>query len=745
MKNLRENWRLIALGTAIWLLFGAFMLRLVDLQIVNGPAFLAAQQRGSSITQTIKAARGDILDRNGNPLAYNEVHYNIGFMRSLSPAGSENETILKLINILRKSGETWLDSLPVSKTAPYAFIGSESDVARLKDKNFLNLNSYASADEVVYWLRVRYGLEDYSEEDVRAVAGVRYEMEKKNYSLNTNFIFAPNVSLETAVYIRQINADLPGVYVEEAGVRSYVDGSLAPHIVGRIGAIFPDELQEYLASDRGYTREDLVGKEGIERAFESTLRGIDGVRRIVFDSGYNVIGLEEEKPPVAGNSVTLTIDKDLQRTAADALAAEIKLLNETAPEGQGKEADAGAVAVVDVKTGEVLAAVTYPSYDLSTYSADYAKNSANPLHPFLNRAFSGVYAPGSCFKPSVSVGALAEGLITPQTKVNCQQVYTFFPGYQPTCLSYHGWVTVTDALRVSCNIFFYDTGRRLGIEKMNAYANALGLGVPTGIELSEAAGHQTDPATANPGDALQTAIGQLDNGYTPLQLANYAATIARRGERMKLSLVKSISSYYDTNDIIYRHELTVADRLDVPQAVFETVIEGMKQASRPGGTSAMVFGNYPIDVASKTGTPQTKEFPNSTYIAFAPADDPQIAVAVVIEKGWHGYTGAPVAKAVFDRYFFPPDETAVPDEASNEIPPAGEVQSAIAVPENPPETLPEEGQPFLHAGEQPDETPAQPSAPPETAESGGESSSSADSEENNPFPDRAEGTYYRHE
>lgn len=676
MKASQEKIRLITLGVIVWLVFSLFLFRLAQVQIVSGADYLAKQQQGSSKTQVIKAARGEIVDRKGRPFSYNAASYNLVFDRALAPEGSENETILKLIEVLRKANEQWIDNLPLVVTERGAAFTEDGDaVARLR--KHLGTNSYTEAGDVFYWLRQRYHLtadpadpqanwftalssedmywlNNLTDAQARDIAGVRYEMERKGYSLSVRYTFAENISLDTAVLIRQMNNSILGVEVVETARRAYIDGDLAPHIIGRIGAIFADELESYLSQNKGYTRDDLVGKEGIERAFESSLRGVDGVRRIDLDANYHVVDITEEQAAVPGNTLVLTLDKDIQRTARDALIKEIKYLNETAPEGQGREANAGAVVAIDVKNSEVLAAVTYPSYNLSTYSEDYAQNASDPLYPFLNRALSGVYAPGSCFKPVVGTAGLAEGIITPTTAVNCQRVYTFLPTYQPTCLSYHGPLTVADALRVSCNIFFYDTGRQLGIARINKYAQAMGLGVPTGIELTEAKGTQCDPNTAFPGDVLQAAIGQLDNGYTPVQLANYCATIARRGVRMNLSLVKSVSSYYDWQDTISTHTPEIANTLDVDPSVFDAVIDGMVQASHDvRGTAYRYLGDYPFTVASKTGTPQTNEFPNSTFICFAPADDPQIAVAVVIEKGWHGYTGAPVARAVLDSFFFP--------------------------------------------------------------------------------------------
>jgi len=665
MKIDRDRLRLILLGAFFWAVLGVFTFRLVQIQIVDGSYYLAQQQKGSSRTQVIKAARGEILDRNGSPFSYNEPCYNILFDRALTSSDADNETILRLIRLLRESGESWVDNLPlvIEGNVP-TFSGDDTAVSRLREH--LETNTYALAPDVFYWLCERYSLQDYSMQDARDIGAVRYEMERKGYSLSTRYTFAEDVSLETAIYLRQIVHTLPGVDVAETAKRAYRDGGLAPHIVGRVGAIFADELEGYLSQDKGYTREDLVGKEGIERTFESTLRGTDGVRRIDLDASYHVIGIEEERPAIPGNSVVLTLDKEIQRTAAEALEAEIRLLNETAPAGEGREANAGAVVAIDIKSSELLAAVTYPSYNLETYSADYASNAADPLYPFLNRAFSGIYAPGSCFKPVTGIAGLAEGVITPETRVNCQHIYTFYaPGYQPTCLGWHGLFTVTDALRHSCNIFFYDTGRQLGIAKLNEYARALGLGSPTGIELSEASGTQCNPDTPFPGDALQAAIGQLDNGYTPLQLANYCATIARRGVRTRLKLVKSVSSYYDWTDVMEAPESEVLSDLGLPKSLYDPIFEGMIQATHdPRGTAYSRLGNYPLTVASKTGTPQTREFPNSTFICFAPAEDPQIAIAVVIEKGWHGYTGAPVARKVLDAYFFPSQGKETEDGAS---------------------------------------------------------------------------------
>ncbi len=645
--------RLLALGILFACALAAFSLRLTQVQIVEGADYLEKQQAGDVKVQRVRAARGEIVDRNGSPFARNEVSYSIVLDKALMPIGGENETILALTKLMREQGETWRDTLPLLRGGDGSLSfpkGRDGDVAALK--SMFDINDYATADDVYYWLVDRYKLKDYNDEDVMTIAGVRYEMERAGYSLETRYTFAVEISPETMVLVAQSRGRLPGVDIEETARRVYVDGDLAPHIVGRMGAISSDELQEYI--ERGYSMDARVGRDGVERAFEEQLRGTDGERLIYRDNNYNIIGIEESSPARPGNTVVLTIDKDMQRTATEALVDEIRLLNATAPPGQGREADAGAVVVIDIKKAEILAAVSYPGYDLNTFAQDLEKNSADPLMPYWNRALLGVYAPGSTFKPTVAVAGLTQGVIAPSSVIACHRVYTYFRDYQPSCLSYHGNMTVVDALRASCNVFFYETGRRLGIAVINEYARALGLGVATGIELPEALGTQNDPETANPGDVLQAAIGQLNNGYTPVQLANYVSTIARRGDRKKLSIVKSVSSYYDYTDVVESPEHETLSTVDTTQEVWDTVFKGMINATHAtNGTSYRYLGDYPITIASKTGTPQTKEFPNSTFICFAPAEDPQVAVAVVIEKGWHGYTGAPVARKVFDQYFFP--------------------------------------------------------------------------------------------
>ena len=656
-----------------------FSLRLMQLQVVEGEDLAAQIEEGWTDTQVIKAARGQIFDRNGRPLAANAVGRDVVVNMAYMERGSTNEVILRLVSIMEEANETWIDNLPITREAPFAFKDGEAykaEIARLK--NFVGAQPYATAEDVCYQLRKKYGLEEADDKDFRNVAGVRYEMDQRGFNMRTPYTFATDIKIETVPKIKERSYQIPGVDVVESPIRQYVSGDIAPHLIGQIGPLYaeqwnaaekeqtPDGNVVAHIGGHTYTMNDTIGVSGVEKVFEGYLRGQDGKRVITRNNRGDVIDVMEEEAPVPGNSVILTLDARLQKVAQDALANKIQMMRTDLslyPEGKGHEADAGAVAAVDVKTGEVLALATYPSYNLTTYQQDYEELATSYPEPLFNRALSAAYRPGSTFKPAVALGSLAEGLISRDSTVTCNYQYTRFPDYQPFCESAHGPVNVVGAISGSCNIFFYETGYQLGIEKLDAYASALGMGEPTGIELPETTGRVSSPevkaalfagddAEWQPADVIQAAIGQGETMLSPLQMANYAATLANGGKRMEATLLKSVKSY-GLDSEVYDHAPVVAETIDAPEAAFNVVREGMVAVSHSAsGTARGTFMNYPIQVASKTGSPQTPQGINSVFIAYAPADDPQIAVAVVIEKGWEGYTGAPVAKEIFDAYFF---------------------------------------------------------------------------------------------
>ncbi len=640
--------RAVLLALVILLIVCLYGVRLMAIQVVDGSSYAQLAKSRNSLTQTIQAARGEMVDRYGRPLVVNESCFDIVFDKTAMIKGEENQIILKMFQLFEDSGEKWIDNLPVSYEEPFVFEeGADNAISRLK--SFLEVQEYASVEDVMLSLVERYDLQEYEPLTQRKLAGVRYEMEQRGYSINVPYTFATDVSKDLVTKVSERSDELPGVRENESTTRNYVSGDLAPSIIGMIGPIYQEEYQEY--KEKGYQLNDTIGKFGLEKTFESVLRGTNGQRQIELVDGI-VEEIVDEVEPQPGNTLALTIDKNLQAVTQQALADHVQNLNATAEPLAGKEAEGAAAVVIDVRTGEILVAANYPSYNLQTYNEDYAQLSQDPLHPLMNRALNGTYTPGSIFKPGVSVAALAEGTLEDEYEtVTCNGIYTYFDDYQPGCTGYHGAINVMDAIKQSCNIFFYDVGRRLGIEAIDRYATMFGFGQPVGLELSTAKGQLSSPElsaslgeTWEAGDVLQTSIGQSKTMASPLQLASYAATIANKGVRMQPYLVKSVHSYsFDT--VISQTQPQVVCDMQVEEHVFDVVREGMERMA------SYWFADYPVRVATKTGTPQFYgEYTNSTFISFAPADDPQIAVAVVVEKGG-GVPCAPIVKTIYDAYF----------------------------------------------------------------------------------------------
>ena len=645
-------WRQNLVVISVLIVAAIFLVRLMIMQIAEGESYRSYLTEGYSVTKTIEASRGDIVDRYGRSLATNRVRYDITFDKNNIVKNTENSVILELISILEENGEEWIDNLPITKEEPFEYSGTET--ARTKLRKHLDLAEFASAEDVVFRLKEKYGLENMSSEDFRKVAGVRYEMDRVGYNYVTPYTFAKDVSAVTINIISEHSYYFQGVEITENYERQYPNGDVAPHIIGITGIIYEEEYAELDKSVYGIN--DIIGKSGLELAFEDVLKGKDGKMKVTYDADGEIISEEIIEEAIPGATVVSTIDMDLQRVAYSALEKQILNLRSTAEAGKGKESEGGVVVVMKVGTGEILAAANYPSYNLSTYYKDYAQLLETDYNPLFNRAAEGTYAPGSTFKPVVATAALQLGNIKANTTVNCEHVYTYFTDYQPTCLGHHGKINVRHALGYSCNIFFYETGRVMGIDNIRQYAYYYGLGEPTGIEIKERTGQVSNPNWAsengiywNNGDVLQASIGQGYSLFSPIQMANYVATIANRGIRVNAHFVKSINSH-DFSEILYETPVEVLSDMGMTDYTYETVLSGMLQSSQD--SSGFVWGDFNIKVASKTGTPQTTtKTVNSTFICYAPADDPEIAIAVVIEKGWQGYTAAPVAKEIMEYYF----------------------------------------------------------------------------------------------
>ena len=489
--------------------------------------------------------------------------------------------------------------------------------------------------------------------------GVRYAMDSSDFSTANPFIFAEDIGDSLAQTVQEYYQDLPGVNVEKANFREYTDPELAPHILGYTGLMSATDWEKF--KDTGeYRYSDKVGKAGIELAAEEYLKGVDGRYTVIQNADGTLKSTETVREAVPGFTVQLTIDSQLQKVAQNALKNGINRINSNLTGGQGY-ATSGAVVVTDVNTGEILASANYPSYSIIDYFEDYKSVESADGQPLFDRALNGQYPPGSTFKPAVALIGLHLNKIGTYDTIRCTHTYDRFDDYKPTCLGWHGALNVTGALAKSCNFFFYELGFRIGISDLNKYCRQLGLGVSTQIELPSSNGilagkeHRESMGSYwTQGDTVQAAIGQSDNAFTPLQLAMYTATLANGGTRYNAHFLKTVYNYGMTE--VKKDDFSQQlSKVDIPAESFEAVKGGMLQVTEDGTASA-TFSNYPIRVGGKTGTADAPGKTNAMFVAFAPYTKPEISVSIVIENGGHGSSVAPVAKEIFDAYFFNADE-----------------------------------------------------------------------------------------
>ena len=663
--------RQIAALCVILAFFVFFSFDLVKIQLVDGAEYAAASSSVEQLTAAIPAARGEIVDCNGKPLVYNDQCYSIIFDSAYFPSESKqqqrNQIIFSLIKLFESNSLEWIDNLPLVFDGAGAITykaDSEKLVEEMKSPSMLNLNEYATAQNCFDALIDRYDLQEYSAEDARKIASVCYEMDRIYFKIGNPYTFALDVPDEIVAKIKENSDFFVGVDVQVVPVRKYTDGTLAPHILGRVGAIDADEYKE--RKDDGYKITDTIGKSGIELAMEKYLKGTDGEATVYIDGEGNR-STEVTTNPIQGNAVVLTLDSGLQKVAQDSL--ENALLDYAGTKGNMVE-NAGAVVVLNCKDGSILACATYPSYDISTYSENAQALNEAPGSPLWNRALLSTYATGSTMKPSVAIAALESGAIDESTRIYCSGSYTYLKQHFK-CEQHHDNrnVNVVAAIDESCNTFFYEVGRMIGIEKMNEYRTLLGLGSKTGSELGEAAGVLDSPeyrASLNqawlPGYTVQSAIGQAGNLFTPIQLANYCATVANGGTRYKTHFVKSIKSY-DYSKTVLEKNAEVACETGISAKTLDIVKRGMLEVGTTG-YCANYFAGLPVKVAAKTGTSQeirkldgvSVKINNGFLIAFAPYDNPEIAVAAVGEGMTSGVFVAPVVAEIVDYYFGQSDE-----------------------------------------------------------------------------------------
>ena len=658
--------RNILLGILVVAVMLGCTLRLARYQIVDGATYRTQAKKVTLQSVSVTAPRGEILDRYGRVIATSKIGYEVYLQSSIFPsdkkAAQVNGILRSLCDVLQEKGESWNDTLPISKTAPYAFTaGSDAQIKKLR--TLLNDNQNLSADALMQKLIKKYSLQSYTQDQQRTLAGIRFGMDVEEFRIAGTYAFADSVSMDTVTKIKERSSALTGVAISEVPTRVYVDGTVAPHVIGSVGPIYASEYQAL--KKKGYNMNEIVGKTGIEKSMESYLRGVPGKQTMEVDENGNAVSGSVTSTAKPGDNVVLTIDSNLQKLVQSSLEATVKNIAADAHGSvqNGANAKSGAAVVLDIKTGELLAMASYPSYDINTYQQNYSQLVSDSTRPLFDRCVSGAYRPGSTFKPITALSALMNGTITAGSRIYCPASFTVGTGSG----AYTGWddehrargaIDVVTALSVSSNVFFYQVGQRVGISKLVQTANIFGIGQRTGIELpAEASGTMSSPdekqtrgSSWYPADIVQASIGQLDTTITPIQLASYVSTLVKYGERDEVHVVRTVKTYDNSKTLVDNSTAKVVSKTDLPKNLVDVVRVGMRTVAE-SGTASSVFNNYQITIGGKTGTAQVPKGYNGVFVAFAPYDDPEYAVAVVVENGHNGYQTAPVAKDAFNYLF----------------------------------------------------------------------------------------------
>lgn len=692
MKARKENEkaRYNILIILVYIIGIVLLAQLFNLQIVNGEEYRQTSNTKLTRESILEADRGNIKDSSGVKLATVDTQSSVELYKTKIDNETLNNTILNLINILNANGDTYVDNFLVD-IKPYRF-KLESEDSQKKWKKANNIDENASAEETFNYFKDKYKISTDNVEDARKIMAIRYEISYKGYSNTKSIQIAKNISLNSMNQITEQNSKFPGATITENSKRVYTLGNTASHVIGRIGMIEDSELKEY---DSRYDQNDVVGKSGIEYIFEKYLKGTNGVKQIDMDVNGTTTDEYISKEAVAGSDIILTIDSKLQAITEEALKANIEKI---ASGGFGRVygADAGSAVVLNVKTGEVIAMASYPDYNPSDFANGIDTNTWNyyingETKPLENKAISMNYSPGSTFKMVTALAGLETGAITTTEKINDTGVYPY--AHHPVCWYYtsyhsgHGRLNVSQAIQHSCNYFFYEVGKRIGIDTLAKYAYYLGLGHKTGIELNgEANGNLASSQRAVEenrqwylGETLSAAIGQSYNTFTPLQMAKYVAMVANGGKKIDVTIVKSIVNADGSEVPRNEYERYVNEKLGLTeddteelnfsQENINAVLEGMRGVtSESGGTAYSTFKDFDIEVGGKTGSAQTgiEGKTNAWFVGFAPFDDPEIAIVVFVRNGGHGGYTAEVAKEIIAQYFgmnttqVTEDTTAIP-------------------------------------------------------------------------------------
>lgn len=691
-KRLIKPTRLLAMALALILLLTVYLVFLYKLQIIEGEEYYNRSSELSEEVRTVTATRGNIFDRYGRLMVGNTECYNLKIDTDKLFANEDpNAVILELVEMVESFGDKYTDDLPISMEPPFEYLDDMTEIqrtmldayftdkTRVKEFEEMGIPSSPSAVELMSYMRTRYEIDNsYTAEEMRIIAGVRYSINVR-YSVNTSdYIFVEDAGMKLISSIME--QKLVGIEVERAYVRKY-STEYAAHILGYTGLMTQEEYERYSLLD--YANDAMVGKDGIEYAFESYLHGQDGEVVETKTASGTVLATVYTKEPVPGNHIYLTIDSVLQEQTERILASGVEALKRTyaqaraEAEGRGEPYDpefkdeitGAAAVVVDVRTGEPLAMASWPTYDVSTVIENYQELLETENAPLFNRALLGAYAPGSTFKPCTAIAVLTNGIINTEEPITCEGVFTKYAadGYAPECWIWaegytHQEEVVTTAIRDSCNYFFYTVSDKLGVDIMGEVAHNFGLGVPTGIELVETTGNMSNRANHADyagtewriGDTLQAGIGQADSIFSPLQMAEYCATVANSGTRYSASILKSIRSY-DYSEKLYEREPEILSTVESADYNWAAVHEGMYEVLHNwehNGANVENWFDCEWEVAGKTGTAQKGENiqNDGLFMCYAPYDDPEVAIFVVVERGGSGASVQFIARQIMDAY-----------------------------------------------------------------------------------------------
>ncbi len=676
-KKININLRFNMLTVFIYIVGIILIVKLFSLQIVHGAEYREQSNTRLTRESTLEASRGAILDKTGTPLVTSKMEFSLEMYKSKVDTETLNASILNMIQVLEKYDCSYTDSFPI-KIEPFEYTIENEALIKWKKSN--SIEEDFTAEQAFYKYKDRYKIQNTNLEEIRKIITIRYLIAQKGYSSTRSVTISENIPREAVAEFSESSENFAVINIVVKPAREYTSGNLASHILGYASRIDANEYEKRKAT---YSQNDIIGKTGIEYVFEEYLKGKNGTKQIDMAVDGTTTAEYIAKEAIAGSDIVLTIDANLQKIAEDALAANIQKIS-TGGFGKVYDAKAGAVVVMNVNSGEILAMASYPDYTPADFvggisNENWEKYRDNASKPLVNKATQNSYSPGSTFKMVTAIAGLESGVINLKTTINDTGVYTKYRDYQPRCWVYtdyhrgHGYLNVSGAIEKSCNYFFYETSDKMGIDNLVKYARYFGLGTKTGIELqSETAGALASKETwANlhpneawgPGNTLQAAIGQSDNEFSPLQMARYISMLANGGHKVDVSIVKTIrnadgseTSREEINQFVNRKlelEEENTEDIQINQSYLNAVLQGMQSVtSDTGGTAYVRFKDFNISVGGKTGS---AEAPNNQvhawFVGFAPFENPEIAIVVMVENGGHGNYTAEVVRDIMAEYF----------------------------------------------------------------------------------------------